>query len=195
MAICAKDLYTTPMRKKLREILGESEQELKRKMILEKTIKRSHEDRVLAKLFKVMEMEIWGEVIDLPSYGGHKPQFSQSEHYAKMIRQTDRYWSLIPGLVTQRMSDAKLVLWWRDNKLVPSIYCPDLRTAVHVLALPFFMGGKVIAICPWCKQLFCALRSDQVYCTKRHAEAHRVARWRAKVRRKGRLQRKSRPAD
>jgi hypothetical protein len=52
VSIGAKDLYTTPMKRKLREILSESYQELRRTIILEKTIKRTHEDRVLAKLFK-----------------------------------------------------------------------------------------------------------------------------------------------
>jgi hypothetical protein len=151
---------------------------------------------------KDMEMQIWGEVIDYPDSeksvalwkritGGLRPGLSQSEEFAKEVRETDRYGSLIAGLVTQGTRDAKLALWWKDKELVPAIWCPDLRTAVHVLALPYFMGGKVFAICRWCKQLFCPSRADQVYCEKRHAEAHRVARWRAKMKQKRETKRKA----
>lgn len=84
-------------------------------------------------------------------------------------------------LLTNSLSKARLVLWWKDadRRFLPAVYCPDVATALYVRALLGIVGGRALVVCPHCGEPFLQQRSDQDYCTIRCREAHRVARWRA----------------
>ncbi len=82
----------------------------------------------------------------------------------------------LPQLVTNALRDVKLVLWWfkKQQKFIPAIFCPDLKTALFLKGL---LGE--IRICPRCNKPFVPLNANIDYCSPAHREAHRVARWRA----------------
>jgi len=78
------------------------------------------------------------------------------------------------------MSDAKVVFWFddRENQLTPGIFCPNRRAAV---ILPLLFGDS-FHICPRCRKPFF---SRNTYCSTQCQNAHRVARWRKKNRKRG----------
>lgn len=81
--------------------------------------------------------------------------------------------------------DAKVVLWWVDGEFRPAIYCPDAKTALYIHT--FFLaptGGLGFRICPYDGEQFFQDRPNQEYCCPAHREAHRVARFRDKKKRK-----------
>jgi hypothetical protein len=84
-------------------------------------------------------------------------------------------------LLSNALSDARLVLWSSPSGLRPGLYCPDMETAYFAFFLTkIFLGDGGWGVCPKCGKVFVRKRSDQNYCTIAHREAHRVARWRAK---------------
>jgi len=87
--------------------------------------------------------------------------------------------TLLAQILTKVLRHARLVLWWNDERFLPALYCPDLKTALYVRALLGIVGGKALLLCPRCGKPFFQQRSDQGYCSVRCREAHRVARWRA----------------
>lgn len=87
---------------------------------------------------------------------------------------------IVAGLITHQLQGARVVLWWNGARLVPAIWCSDLESAVYMLHLSSFHGGKEASVCPHCEQFFVKSRDSQVCCSGAHREAHRVARWRAR---------------
>ncbi len=85
----------------------------------------------------------------------------------------------ISRVVSEGLRDAKLVLWWNGKRFSPALYCEDIATALNVRAMLGFLGGKSLNVCPHCAEPFMRTRSDMEYCSVKHREAHRVARWRA----------------
>ncbi len=81
--------------------------------------------------------------------------------------------------VSYSLSRASLVLWWTGKRFLPALFCPDIETGLYVLVLLAKVRGKALVICPKCGQPFVRNRSDQSYCSIKHREAHRMARWRA----------------
>jgi hypothetical protein len=75
--------------------------------------------------------------------------------------------------------EVQFVLWWNNQTFRPALWCPSIKTAFYARAL---LGS--IRICPHCGQLFPQHRPDQKYCSVRHREAHRVARWRLQQKQK-----------
>jgi hypothetical protein len=93
------------------------------------------------------------------------------------------------GLMAELFHSAQLVVWWseKERHFMPALYCPDWKTAAFLLA---FM--KHFRECPKCHTVFVPSADNVDYCTPRHREAHRVARWRARKRQvKDRSRRKS----
>ncbi len=91
--------------------------------------------------------------------------------------------------ITEGLAASHLVVWWTGDRYLPAVFCEDRETALYVwVALTLAGGGKSLGICPQCSVPFVRERSDQIYCSVQHREAHRVARWRArKKRQKGSL--------
>jgi hypothetical protein len=81
--------------------------------------------------------------------------------------------------ISERLKSARLVLWSSRGKPVPAIFCPDNMTALFVSALLGRVSGRNLAVCPKCGAPFVQKRPNEKYCSIRHREAHRVARWRA----------------
>ena len=81
-------------------------------------------------------------------------------------------------VISKQVKSARLVVWTANGRTTPAIFCPDNQTALFVTALLTRISGRGLAICPHCGKPFLRTRSDQEYCTIRHREAHRVARWR-----------------
>jgi hypothetical protein len=81
------------------------------------------------------------------------------------------------------MSSARMLLWWADSfdgrpcaRFIPSIYCPDLKTALYVWNA--IDGPKV---CLGCGELFVPERSNQLYhANGRCGARHRQRRYRDK---------------
>jgi hypothetical protein len=71
----------------------------------------------------------------------------------------------------------ELVFWWTGERFTPALYCIDPKVAPYV----YILTHKGWGVCPHCGEWFQKDRSDQNYCRIAHREAHRVARWRAKV--------------
>jgi hypothetical protein len=86
----------------------------------------------------------------------------------------------VPRLATKPMDAARLVLWCsgRSGQFIPAISCPDLRTAIFVRA---FLS---LQTCPHCGIVFLPEKENVIYCRPAHGQAHRVARMRAKQRRR-----------
>ena len=106
------------------------------------------------------------------------------------------------GMVNQQLCPARLV-YWRIGKnfdlfdpnshamvKVPQfglgIFCPDYKTAMIVK----LMLSKLVRVCPYCGGMFEPRRSDQLYCSARHRDAQRLARWREEQERKRKVRRK-----
>jgi len=70
-----------------------------------------------------------------------------------------------------------LVFWWTGERFTPALYCKDPKFALYV----YILTHKGWGVCPHCGRWFEQDRSDQNYCSIAHREAHRVARWRAKM--------------
>ncbi|MGO9777599.1 MAG: hypothetical protein ACLPM3_13525 [Terracidiphilus sp.] len=85
------------------------------------------------------------------------------------------------GLMTAIFQSARFVMWFseKDGRFLPALYCPDWRTAAFVV---LFMGR--VRVCPKCSTVFVPSAGNVDYCTPACREAHRVARfrWRAKRR-------------
>jgi hypothetical protein len=74
---------------------------------------------------------------------------------------------------------ASVVLWWANEKLLPAIFCFDMKTALYVHT--FFIaptGALGFRSCPYDSRQFFQDRTNQEYCCLAHREAHRMARWR-----------------
>ena len=83
------------------------------------------------------------------------------------------------------LHNAQIVLWWMEGAFRPAIYCPDIKTALYIHT--FFLapvGGVGFRICPYDGEQFFQDRPNQEYCCPAHREAHRVARFRDKKKRK-----------
>lgn len=83
------------------------------------------------------------------------------------------------------LENAQVVLWWINGEFRPAIYCPDAKTALYIHT--FFLapvGGLGFRICPYDGEQFFQERPNQEYCCPAHREAHRVARFRDKQKRK-----------
>lgn len=81
--------------------------------------------------------------------------------------------------VSYSLSRASLVLWWTGKRFLPALFCPDTKTGLYVLVLLAKVRGKALTICPKCGQPFVRKRNNQTYCSIKHREAHRMARWRS----------------
>lgn len=103
--------------------------------------------------------------------------------------EADYRW-LLSQLMTEALSSVQVVLWWNEKEFRPALYCPDSQSALYTILLTQIAGGQGWGVCPFCGQPFIQKRPDQTYCTIEHREAHRVARWREKKRRKRQFARK-----
>lgn len=132
-------------------------------------------------------------------FSGESPEYAAEEE--KMLREWQEH-TLAFFFKTERMSGvnedafrllsyevsrvdglrgARLVLWWKDGRFVPAIYCDCPMAALYVHTFLIAPAGDVgYRDCPKCGEPFQQKRADQDYCTPAHREAHRVARWRAR---------------
>jgi hypothetical protein len=85
----------------------------------------------------------------------------------------------LDGLISARLKSAQLVVWNYEGKPTLAIFCRSHVTAFFVKLLLSRVSGKGLAVCPQCGIPFMTKRPDQEYCSTKHREAHRVARWRA----------------
>jgi hypothetical protein len=122
---------------------------------------------------------------------GERLERAQAEaiKYAQFLKKHDSGGSAdqypISRLFTEGVEDAKFVLWiWeKEKRLVPALWCRNVRTAVLLQVLISLESkSRTIVVCPRCNEMFMQGRPDQDYCSASCREAHRVARFRAKNR-------------
>ncbi|MFZ0278439.1 MAG: hypothetical protein WA254_03875 [Candidatus Sulfotelmatobacter sp.] len=82
--------------------------------------------------------------------------------------------------ISARLKSAQLVVWNYHGKPTLAIFCPSIVTALFAKLLLSRVSGKGLAVCPQCGIPFVTKRPNQDYCSIKHREAHRVARYRAK---------------
>jgi hypothetical protein len=83
------------------------------------------------------------------------------------------------------MLQTRTVLWWFGGAFRPAIHCLDAKTALYVHT--FFLspvGALGFRICPYDGEQFFQDRPNQEYCCVAHREAHRVARFRDRQKRR-----------
>ncbi len=107
---------------------------------------------------------------------------SDADRLAEDLEHAGRHPTIVAGITTDEMEQARLVLWWNKERFLPAIFCADLRTAVHVLSLPIFSGGTGLAVCRRCQSLFVRARADKQHCSDKCQNSDKVARWRRKQR-------------
>ena len=87
---------------------------------------------------------------------------------------------ILPRIFTEKVSQARLVLWRRsektDKQFWPAVYCPDLKTALFARA-----ALRDLLCCPSCDKAFRPERPDQQYCSLRCRERFRQRRRRANL--------------
>lgn len=195
--------------KKVWKILGKMERShLLESYALATEIRRGKPIRVLAIIYEALQMAIWGDLddvvgpIEIPRSSGawerwgkyfSKPR-SRSRDFAAELADAGAHETVVAALVSHAMRDARIVLWWSGAEFTPAIWCENLETAVYALALPMFAGGDLLGLCLRCKQIFVRKRLDQEYCSPRHREADRVARWREKQRKRRATKAAAKPA-
>jgi hypothetical protein len=83
-----------------------------------------------------------------------------------------------PRVVTERLKDVRLVMWFspRKNQFTPALWCPDRAAGVFLQSL------MDMRFCPYCGDLFLPRKNNVIYCRISHREAHRMQRkrWREK---------------
>jgi len=94
--------------------------------------------------------------------------------------------------LSRSLDSVRLVLWWSGERLHPALYCPDPKSALYTYVLTRLNAKRGLGLCPFCGNLFPKERPDQSYCSIRHREAHRVARWRAAKAAKSKRMKKAR---
>jgi hypothetical protein len=165
--------------------------------------------QVLANFYKELQMQLWGDLLDEEVAPRRKPTTaralelwkwqldrylsrsrSRARNFADEMEKAGAHQTVVAGLASQALREARLVLWWSGKQFIPAIWCEDLEAAVYAVALPMFGGSELLGLCPRCKQIFVRKRSDNDYCTPRHREADRVARWRQKQK-KARLRKRA----
>jgi hypothetical protein len=198
--LCSTDLSReNRLGRRLWKILGTKfEQELHALLALYFASKTPEKASTMVAHYRDLERQIWGrtdsevftpELMSLLAAKGLSKIFYPGKtvaQFASYVTGKSAHKNVVAGLTSKRMQDARLVLWWTHTNLTPAFWCETLESAVLVLCLPLFIGGRTFGICTWCKQLFVRGRSDQKHCCKRHTEAERVARWRAKRTRENR---------
>jgi hypothetical protein len=87
-------------------------------------------------------------------------------------------------LWVEAMSSARIVLWWVESfdgrsvrRLIPAIYCPDLKTALYVWEA---MGERRVSVCLGCGDLFVPDRPNELYHDRNCGDRHRHRRQRNK---------------
>lgn len=175
-------------------------------ILLRDALQRGDSLNTIRSLYRDMEVRIFGEEgTDEPwspkmiewareKLGpGFEPK-TQLQGFMEAFDKAGKHPTVISGVMTEELDSARIVLWWTGSSFTPAVWCEDLRTAVYVLSLPVFAGGRALAICPRCQEMFIQSRPDQTYDNVRCREAHRVARWRAdhKKNKKGKMRRRRR---
>jgi len=97
--------------------------------------------------------------------------------FARLGEVDDR--DMLSCRLSEALAPVRLVLWWSGKRFRPALYCPDVKSALYAYVLTRVSASGGLGVCPFCGILFRKVRSDQNYCSIRHREAHRVARWRA----------------
>jgi hypothetical protein len=80
---------------------------------------------------------------------------------------------------TNRLTQARFVLWNFEGKSALAVFCPNNVTALYAKFLLSRESGAGFAVCPHCGDPFVPNRPNQVYCCGEHRDGHRVKRWRA----------------
>ena len=115
--------------------------------------------------------------IDLDMIEGFKPP----RHAEEDIRH------LLSYEASRALHDrVQLVLWWSGKRFLLALYCEDIQAALYVgLLLRFFGADTAIRICPQCGNPYVQVgRADQAFCSTAHRDAYRMARWRARTKKK-----------
>lgn len=84
-------------------------------------------------------------------------------------------------IVSKNLSGVELKFWWDGDRFLPALLCPSLKAALYVETLLRSVHGGALAVCPRCSTPFVQTRSNKHYCSVHCREAHRVARYRAKL--------------
>jgi hypothetical protein len=189
--------------KKLWKILGKVvRRHLSECLALGAVTRRGKPISVLANFYKELQTQLWGDLLDeigpvrkpttpraLEGWKRFERYFSRSRSrsrdFASELEKARAHQTVVAGLVSHALGEARLVLWWSGLQFIPAIWCEDLEAAAYALALPMFAGGELMGLCPRCKRIFVRTRSDNEYCSFRHSEADRVARWRQKQKKSG----------
>ena len=98
-----------------------------------------------------------------------------------LVRDPEGARSTFAAELSNQLKQVRLVLWYRNGRMIPALVCPELSAAFLIRTLMSAAGANVgIRLCPNCSRVFLQKRPDQNYCSVRCREAHRVARFRAK---------------
>lgn len=121
---------------------------------------------VLSKLFKATpeEAEDWFYGFELVDQEKNDPRW------------------LLSSRLSDKLKGVRLVMWWTESRFLPALYCSDVSSAIYAKILLSKLGGRGFAVCPHCGVPFLQERSDQIYCSAAHRDAHRVLLWRKKKR-------------
>jgi hypothetical protein len=104
-----------------------------------------------------------------------KPRHPPEDSALALMRQS------VARLLSHPLSDARLVFWLIDEgrvrakRLLPGLYCPDLKTAISVK----WLIGTRVRVCLHCQEIFFSHKPKQECCRRSHADAHRLIRWRS----------------
>ena len=205
LVLRSKDLQSeSRIGKQIWRILGAMERKhLIETLVLRKVLDWHRSLRVLESFYRKLQIKIWDDDHDarpkirIPKNTKRPDVWKQlekffSEHWIRShdfaldLERASAHPTVVAGLVSNALKDARLVLWWSGSQFVPAIWCEDLESAVYALTLPFFAGGESLGICAWCTSIFVKNRADQNHCCERHANAQRVSKWRRQQRRRPR---------
>ncbi len=82
------------------------------------------------------------------------------------------------GLISNLLQKAHFMIWYspKDNRLRTGLFCPDWEVAVYAV-----FGMDYLRICkkPGCGEPFIPIQKSQECCKQAHANALRVALWKA----------------
>jgi hypothetical protein len=84
--------------------------------------------------------------------------------------------------------EVRLVVWWakHEKRFAPGIYCKDISTALHALALSRIGESGSLAVCERCHSPFIRTRAAKEYCSHRCRVAAGMERYRERQKRKRR---------
>jgi hypothetical protein len=100
-----------------------------------------------------------------------QPPSDDSELFtSRMARAPEFACTQFENLVTEKLQDIKLVMWFSPQKKIftPALFAPDRTAAI-------FMGAVLdLRTCPYCLAMFVPTRDASIYCNPVHRDRYRA---------------------